>query len=302
MNRQIFPKICRSPGQCPVADCDQVIFPSGLLIHYLHKHANERNNLTEIYEKQPVPLELDPHNLVPGKPTCLSLLMYAGIRGYPISMPARRFLNIPNAGLMQNRKRWSNHLPVMVMVCRTTWYAMLPDKRLEKQLVSMNATSAGIYVLWLVSPVTTRKVSYTLTVFDQYSLGTRRVIRSIRNYTHSQNPSDFLPFEVDYLVLRDSEVADILNVKYSLKNKTPNGCIQLQVVINENPPKIIPSSGPSIASSDISTILEPPIEKPKELSKEVETEIAKSGISEKEITQEPDESDDNKNLRGILLN
>lgn len=239
--------LSRAPGKCPLGACDQMVFPSGLLVHLLHKHTRDPNCMVAtIYDNQPMRLSLDPRSFRAGVPQCLAILLYAGVDGKRRTEPGRRQMSFPNAGLLNDRRRYENHLTMALMICKTTFYALLADKELENDLAALNPTTSGLYVIWVVAPITTRRIYYTLTAFDRYYMQSRSVIRKVRNYTHSQNPSDFLPGESDYLLLREAEAMTMLDGRQFLDSRhcydpqlrnmgalSPG--IQLELIVHDHP-------------------------------------------------------------------
>lgn len=223
------------PGACPVSQCHEVIFPCNLMTHMLHKHMYKPNCMTsEIYDHKPVVVCFDPTTFQHGENHCVATLVYGGIRNKPKSQPGVSLLSRPNAALISKNRKFVNYLPIMMMVCRTTWYAQLKDKELERQLVEMNGDKAVIYVVWLVTPSITRKLHYTLTVYDRHYLNARSVVRTVRNYTANQNPSVFLPYEDNYLLMRESEVRDFIKAgAYSMRHKNENAGIPMEVIVCE---------------------------------------------------------------------
>ncbi|KAH8405341.1 hypothetical protein KR222_005813, partial [Zaprionus bogoriensis] len=209
--RDAVQELSRVPGTCPVGRCPEVIFPSNLMLHMLHKHVMSPNTTAaEIFEHKPVVVCVDPTYFQHGENHCVATFMYAGMQNQPETQPGLSYLCMPNSALMGNNRRFENHLPIMMMICRSTWYAQLKDKQLERELVAMNGKNAVIYVVWLVSPCTTRRLYYSMTVYDRHYLNSRSVVRVVRDYTSFQNPSDFLPYEDNYLLLRDTEVRDFM--------------------------------------------------------------------------------------------
>ncbi|KAH8292743.1 hypothetical protein KR018_010314, partial [Drosophila ironensis] len=234
-----------APGKCPLGVCEQMVFPSGLLVHLLHKHARDPHcTVAVVYDGQPLRLSFDPRTLQSGVPLCLGILLYGGINGRRRTEPGRRLVSFPNAGLLNERRRFQNHLAMALMVCKTTFYALLADKKLENDLAGLNTTTSGLYVCWVVSPVTTRRFHFTLTAFDRLYTQSRSVIRSVRQYTLSQNPSDFLPSESDYLLLREVEALTMLNSRPIIKGDHTRRskynrlvmppCIQLELIIHDH--------------------------------------------------------------------
>lgn len=205
--------LSRMPNVCPVGKCSDIIFPSNMMMHLLHKHGNIREKTTiEVYENLPIILHVDPSNLKFGENHCVATLVFGGTKGEPNTQPGQKYLSLPNIGLINNEHKYDNYLPIMLMVCRSSWYAHLKDKQLERQLNMVHGSKAGVFVFWLVAPNTTRKLYYTLTAFDRFYHNSRSVIRTVRDYTSSQNPSEFLADDDNYLLLRDMEVRELMSV------------------------------------------------------------------------------------------
>lgn len=206
-------QLSRMPSVCPVGKCSDIIFPSNMMMHLLHKHGNMREKATiEVYENLPIHLHLDPINLKFGENHCMATLVYGGTKGEPDTQPGHKYLSMPNIGLINNEHKYDNYLPIMMMVCRSSWYAHLKDKQLERQLTMIHGSKAGVFVFWLVAPNTTRKLYYTLTAFDRFYHNSHSAIRMVRDYTSSQNPSEFLADDDNYFLLRDMEVRELMSV------------------------------------------------------------------------------------------
>ncbi|XP_023035347.1 uncharacterized protein LOC6648519 [Drosophila willistoni] len=228
-------QMSRCPGKCPLSNCDQMVFPTGLLVHLLHKHSHSGTaKICDVFDHQPIRLHFDPWEYQCGQVHLLAILMFGGVDGKPGTLPGRRYVCFPNAAVMNERRRLEHHLPIMVLICKTTWYALLPDKRLEQELVALNSDNAAIYVLWLVSPALTKNIHYTMTIFDRSYTHSRSVIRLIRNFIHSQNPSEFLCQEQNYMILREAEVMEFLQSNNDHRVDDDQG-IQMELIIHERP-------------------------------------------------------------------
>ncbi|KAH8346640.1 hypothetical protein KR084_007337 [Drosophila pseudotakahashii] len=210
--KRILGQLSRAPGKCPLGNCEQVVFPSGLLAHVLHRHGHDaKTKVSIIYDNQPFRMTFKPDSFEKGVPRALAILLYAGTEGRPQTRPARRYLSFSNCGLLNDLHRYDNHLTLILMFCKTTWSSILPDRALAAELDEINGPENDIYLMWLVSPVTASRMFYTLTAYDRFYIQSRSVIRKARNYAVSQNPKDFLCGEWDYLMLRHEEAMDLLS-------------------------------------------------------------------------------------------
>jgi len=234
--RRILCQLSRAPGKCPLGDCEQVVFPSGLLVHLLHKHGHEPTSMIyEVYDDQPLRLNFKLDDLELDVPQAIAILLYAGTEDKKETLPARRHLSFPNSGLLSDRRCYEHHLTMVLMICRTNWSAMLPDQKLATELEKIDQPDNIIYILWLVSPVTANRMLYTLTLFDRLYIHSRCVIRNARNYVVSQNPRDFLSLESDYLLLRHEDALDLIAEKEitRLDDNQPEG-IHLELFLHED--------------------------------------------------------------------
>ncbi|KAM8708612.1 hypothetical protein ACLKA7_015564 [Drosophila subpalustris] len=232
-------QLSRMPARCPVQKCGETVFPSNLMMHMLEKHAYGFEDVnSEIYDHVPLMLHFEPKDIEYGN-CCMVTLCYGGVKDQLETQPGLSFLSLPNVGLINNQHKYDNFLPIMMMVCRTTWFAQFNDKQMEDELTSKNGNKAGIYVFWLVAPNITRKLYYTLTAYDRYYHNSRSVIRTVRDFSSCQNPSEFMPHEDNYLLLRDSEILELMSLGrlncYSQDNKERG--IPMELIIYENPLK-----------------------------------------------------------------
>ncbi|XP_026837835.1 uncharacterized protein LOC6551064 [Drosophila erecta] len=233
--RHVLGQLSRAPGKCPVGNCDQVVFPSGLLVHLLHKHTHNPNtNVIVLYDEHPIRRTFNPDSFEYDKPQALTLILYAGTQGKPHTRPSRRYLSFSNCGLLNNRRRYEHHLALVLMICKTSWFSMLPDRKHGQKLEDkIGSPENTIYVLWLVCPATSSRMFYTLTVFDRYYIQSRSVIRKARNYVHPQHPKEFLNKENDYLLLRHEEAMELMSAEGDAENPTPY--INMELLVQEEP-------------------------------------------------------------------
>ncbi|EDV45851.2 uncharacterized protein Dere_GG18731 [Drosophila erecta] len=256
--RHVLGQLSRAPGKCPVGNCDQVVFPSGLLVHLLHKHTHNPNtNVIVLYDEHPIRRTFNPDSFEYDKPQALTLILYAGTQGKPHTRPSRRYLSFSNCGLLNNRRRYEHHLALVLMICKTSWFSMLPDRKHGQKLEDkIGSPENTIYVLWLVCPATSSRMFYTLTVFDRYYIQSRSVIRKARNYVHPQHPKEFLNKENDYLLLRHEEAMELMSAEGDAENPTPY--INMELLVQEEPRLIelaTPLSNPMIPGTIIKSPL-----------------------------------------------
>nr|CAQ53238.1 CG12681-PA [Drosophila melanogaster] len=233
--KHILNHLSRAPGKCILSNCNQLVFPSNMLVHMLRKHNNSPNtNLAIIYDNQRLRKTFNLNSLKYDEPQVLNILLYAGTEGKPHTRPARRYLSYPNCGLPHSFGRYEHHLMMNLMICKTSWFSMLPDRICGEKLEKMHGTPENtLYVIWLMGPETSSRMFYTLTAYDRYYIQSRSVIRKTRNFFLSQQPKDFLNHENDYLMLRHEEAMDLMNGEGDELNQT--SYIQLELFLHEEP-------------------------------------------------------------------
>lgn len=131
-----------------------------------------------------------------------------------------------NAFLPKPHEQFDAHLPILIMACQTVESAMLKNKRLEEKILkSPNALHPQLLIIWLVSVETTKPVYCTVTVYDKLMSSSRSSIMRVRHLNESQNPSEFLSIDSNYMRLSRGEV-EILS-----GNSTD--CIHMEIMIHE---------------------------------------------------------------------
>lgn len=203
--------ISRSPIQCPVKKCNQTVGLTFVLLHFLRDHIQDYPvDCQEIFHgKQSVMLfkeQIFEHceNL------CLGMLVYGGHLENPDSRPGLCGICRPNSFLFGNNQCLVNHLPIVIMACKTSLSYLIEDKTLAEQLADPSDRSKDILIIWLSAMETTCLMHCTITVFNEDMSTSRSTIVEIRNLRDSQEPMTFLSKEANYLVLSRGEI-DLLS-------------------------------------------------------------------------------------------
>ncbi|XP_016948100.1 uncharacterized protein LOC108023310 [Drosophila biarmipes] len=179
---------------CPVGDCQAVVKHTHLLRHMISEHLDPRAGalpfqlrLREVTSGQRTLLMLTYRQLVVDHDQCLAVLNWSSDSPFDLMEPQ---LDLPpcHQGL-------TYHLPVLVMVCRTTWKALL---RQDVEAVARNSRDLAsewgtVYLLWLVSPYTRRAIYANLAVLNSQLQGiVRRNRRRVRNFASRMPISQFI--------------------------------------------------------------------------------------------------------------
>ncbi|KAH8327489.1 hypothetical protein KR067_002211 [Drosophila pandora] len=183
------------PAVCPVGNCRTIVAHTHLLRHMISDHLDPRARalpfqlrLREVAIGQKTMLMLAYRQLVLDRDYCLAVLNWRqpDIKLGPGELAPEQ-LDLPPC-----HQTLAGHLPVLVMVCRTTWKALLTheDRAIRSEQYAIGARHPDpsrewgtVYLFWLLCPVTRRPVTATLTVLNsELECIERRNRRRIRNF------------------------------------------------------------------------------------------------------------------------
>jgi len=179
---------------CPVADCQAVVKHTHLLRHMISEHLDPRPRtlpfqlrLREVTSGQRTLLMLTYRQLIVDHDQCLAVLNWSADSPFDLMEPQ---LDLPpcHQGL-------TYHLPILVMVCRTTWKALLKqdDEKVTPNSRDLTSEWGTVYLLWLVSPHTRRAIYANLAVLNSQLQGiVRRNRRRIQNFASRMPISRFI--------------------------------------------------------------------------------------------------------------
>ncbi|EDV45850.1 uncharacterized protein LOC6551063 [Drosophila erecta] len=184
------------PAICPLANCQAVVKHTHLLRHMISEHLGSRARtlpfqlrLREVSTGQRTLLMLAYRQLIVDHDQCLAVLNW--------STDSRIDLMAPQLDLPPCHQGLTFHLPVLVMVCRTTWKSLLKqglqhenDVQVTRDLTTEWGT---VYLLWLVSPFTRRPIYVNIAVLNsQLQCVVRRNRRRVRNFASRMPISQFI--------------------------------------------------------------------------------------------------------------
>ncbi|XP_033238129.1 agglutinin-like protein 5 [Drosophila pseudoobscura] len=233
-------QLSRDPGQCPIANCSQYVFPSGLMSHLRRYHVrNPHLVFRSAYESKPIRMKLpDPRGFGEcDMPKCIGVLQFGGIYKHPKTAPGHHYLCVPNSDLDQDHQKYKNYLPMMIMVSKSSWHDILPSARMRytkeqrKKTEGSQNDGSGLLVIWLASPATVKPFHYTITFFNGSYNNSISMIRKSRNFVDSQIPSNFLFEKNDFVILRDLDIQLLLE-RPKEKGDQARG-IQMEIIVHE---------------------------------------------------------------------
>lgn len=218
--------ISRSPIQCPVKKCNQTVGITSVLLHFLRDHIQDYPvDCQEIFHGRQSLMLFKENIFEHNENLCLGLLPYGGHRDNPDTRPGLSGICRPNSFLFGNNQCLVNHLPIVIMACKTSLNYLIEDKHLAGQLADPTDRNKDILVIWLSTVETTCLMHCTITVFNTEMTTSRSTIVEIRNLRDSQDPNSFLSKDANYLMLSRAEI-DLLS---SGENKQ----IKLEILVHD---------------------------------------------------------------------
>lgn len=181
-----------------------------LLSHTLRFHLNEHGlELREVFANDRLLLIFNPRSYDIGVNSCMSAMMYAGVRDDPSTLPGHRFLPIPNLNLPPVFARYSEHLPLFVMICRNRRSA-IDGRRVRfdgNQCLEVDDNdNEDVLALWLVSVDLPMPVHVIMTVLNRRMDVTRSSVMQVRSLHQSQNCQKFMRTSRQYMRLSEQDL------------------------------------------------------------------------------------------------
>lgn len=121
--------ISRSPITCPSSSCGKSIGMTSLLSHFVLDHLITKSvDFEDILKDQRSVLVFQDQSLKKDENICIGVLAYGGCNDNECSRPAVNGLSLPNAFLPPKHLSFINHLPILIMACRSSITAFIVDK------------------------------------------------------------------------------------------------------------------------------------------------------------------------------
>lgn len=200
------------PAICPLADCEAVVEHTHLLRHMISKHLDPRARtlpfqlrLREVSTGQRTLLMLPYRQLIIDNDQCLAVLNWSSV--------SQGDLTAPQLDLPPCHQILTYHLPILVMVCRTTWKSLLKqiDEKDMQETRDVTAEWGGVYLFWLLSPLTRRPIYASLALLNsQIQSVYRRNRRRIRNFASRMPIRQFINGLDPYFVSINEDQLDEL--------------------------------------------------------------------------------------------
>ncbi|KAI8034622.1 hypothetical protein M5D96_012584 [Drosophila gunungcola] len=180
-----------------------------LLSHFVSQHLNEPGvELREVFESDRVLIIFRPQAFQLGKNTCMSVLVYGGIRREPCTLPVQRFMPTQNIHLPEAFVRYSGHLPLFVMICRnrlSSW------KGKKVRFEGLDEDDKDTVALWMASMDLAQPVHVVMTIINRRLDITRSSIMKVRELRKSHDCLEFMPSSRQYMRLCDQDLRVLTN-------------------------------------------------------------------------------------------
>ncbi|KAH8300984.1 hypothetical protein KR044_008168, partial [Drosophila immigrans] len=188
-------KMCEAV--CPLGDCEMRLQHGELLRHLLTEHMTERPGvcfglkLRKVESGERTLLPLGYEQLNEGQDQCLCVLNWAG--------EGSNDLVEPQCNLPDTHRMLSHCLPVLVMICKTTWRKLFESTEDEVR--------GNLYVIWLVAPATSRPIMCQLGFLNRELRCGLRVRRQVRNFATRLHVNKYLlGVDHNYLTLSERQL------------------------------------------------------------------------------------------------
>lgn len=184
--------ISRSPVKCPVTSCNKFIGFTSILAHFICDH--HRSFVVEIQDIEGdgrAILTFDEEIFVYGENICLGILVYGGINSDKESRPGICGLCCSNSLLSEEHHNLVNHLPILILGCKTRIDVFGTDDNDVDggvdEVKEENNPLKHIIMFWLVSIETTRPIYSTVSIFNHKMKAARSSVIKIRDIKATQN-------------------------------------------------------------------------------------------------------------------
>ncbi|XP_017963141.1 uncharacterized protein LOC108655831 [Drosophila navojoa] len=215
---QTIPRLFDCPMNEP--NCVRVINES-ILAHFLHVHFSEPGlALNELFERDQVLIMFKPRSFKRAHNVCLSMIVYAGDKHKPDSLPISHYMPDYNVGLPGKYSRFTGHMPIFVMACRTR--RRFRGRCVDKDFMGCDSSSSShslerqrlgesVVAIWLVSVELVRPIHVQMTVFNRRVDISRSSIMQVRGLNKCHDCTKFMSRSKNYLRLTSQDLRVLTN-------------------------------------------------------------------------------------------
>ncbi|ALC40870.1 CG12923 [Drosophila busckii] len=204
--------ISTGESQCLFEHCRRRVDSQLLLLHYISDHSSGAEGFQSCYsvaEGERVVLTFNAQSCAYQTNKVIGLLAYSGSLLQLQMRPKRR--HVYNSFLPQQHAHLEDHVPVVVLICRTSACAGLKDKQLAARVLKRAQPENEVYVIWLVTPQQRLQLNATLSICGRDAAKRCSSIVAVRQVRHSQNTCRFMPVDANYWRLSFGEMQKISN-------------------------------------------------------------------------------------------
>jgi len=237
---------------CPMGmkDCPRLI-SEALLSHFLDVHLNTPGmELSEVSERDKMLIKFKPSTFERSRNVCLSMIVHTGFKNFSFASSITHDMPFYNACLPGIFSKFTKHLPIFVMGCRTRlkisdrqkrrsfkksdqlnyinelfscnslFQSSSSDSTVKSQNVSGRVSvkeypgdeiGENVMALWMVSVDLPKPIYVHMTVFNQRLDVCRTCVMQVRNLSSSHNVEKFLPKSKNYMRLTGQDLRVLTN-------------------------------------------------------------------------------------------
>ncbi|XP_017073707.1 uncharacterized protein LOC108109641 [Drosophila eugracilis] len=180
-----------------------------LLGHFVSQHLDDPGvELREIFEDERTLIIFSPKAFELGINTCMSVLVYGGVRDQPCSLPGARFMPTRNINLSKAYAHFDMHLPLFVVICRNR-LSSIEGKKVRFD--DLEKGDEDVLALWMVSMDLPISVHVLMTILNRRMDITRSSIMKVRGIHKSHNSQEFMHTSKQYMRLTDRDLRVLTN-------------------------------------------------------------------------------------------
>ncbi|KAH8409090.1 hypothetical protein KR009_006748, partial [Drosophila setifemur] len=177
-----------------------------LLGHFLRHHLGGSGiELREVFEGNRLLIVFNPTAFDLGQNSCMSVLLYGGVKNRPCTLPITRFMPTYNGQLPMAFGRFAGHLPLFVMISRNRLRNACGRK------VRFQDLDEEVFALWMATMDLPQPIYAVLTVFNRRLDATVSSIMKVRGLKKSPNCQQFLNYSRQYMRLREQDLKILTN-------------------------------------------------------------------------------------------
>lgn len=202
-----------APFKCPLTNCKEIVGITSVLAHFIinHQQSDENVGFQMILEDEKICMLVMMEEYIQfEKIICFGVLAYQ----------TSQLVTHVNALLPQFQRHYENHLPILIMGCRISYF-----QKENSELETNSPKDSDNIIIWLLTTEIFNDIFVTVTVYNEEETKSISKLMRLRSIRDIQDPYQFMQHDVDYLRLKVNLVKDMA---------VESGSIKIEACINEH--------------------------------------------------------------------